>query len=63
MMAEKVKGCLRGSCDDIRECSRCGWNEKEATRRKKIPLTLCEDGLRRKIIPRKPHTAEVKEDE
>lgn len=62
MTEEKVKGCLKGRCDDIQGCSRCGWNEKEDARRKKIPLTLCEDGLRREIIPRKPHTAEVKED-
>ena len=61
-MAEKVSGCLKSGCDDIRECSRCGWNEKEAARRKKIPLKLREDGLHRKIIPRKPHTAEVKEE-
>lgn len=54
-ISKPVQGCLKGSCTISRDCARCGFNEKEDARRKQIPLTLCEDGLRRKIIPRKPH--------
>lgn len=31
-------------------CAKCGFNADEDERRKNIPLTLCEDGLRRKLI-------------
>lgn len=58
------KDCLRGGCPEwyyaqhagkiFTKCERCGWDEEEANRRKKIPLTLCKDGLRRIIIPKKP---------
>lgn len=33
-------------------CEYCGFNAEEAERRKKLPLVLCPDGLRRKIIKR-----------
>lgn len=36
---------------DFQDCERCGWNRVEAEMRKTIPLTLCPDGLRRKLIP------------
>lgn len=67
------KDCLRGGCERwyynqtgpttvwIEDCWRCGFNVLENERRQKIPLTLCEDGLRRKIIPAKPSSGEVKE--
>lgn len=32
-------------------CQQCGWNVEEARRRKAIPLTVQEDGTRRKILP------------
>lgn len=55
--------CLRGGCMDWRYasprsefemicCARCGFDEREAERRKGIPLELRVDGLRRKIIRR-----------
>lgn len=40
----------RGKFCDTRNCAHCGFNPEEAKRRKEIPLTLCEDGLRRKIL-------------
>ncbi len=43
--------CLRGGCIWSKECERCGFDKKEDARRKAIPLTLCTDGLRRKLIP------------
>ena len=59
---ERPKGCLNVTCWDHRGCSRCGFFEEEAERRKQIPLTLCEDGLRRKLIPPKtPFIAPVQE--
>lgn len=51
---ERPKGCLNITCWDHRGCDRCGFNVEEDARRKQIPLTLCEDGLRRKLIPPKP---------
>jgi hypothetical protein len=51
---ERPKGCLNITCWDHRGCARCGFNVEEDARRKQIPLTLCEDGLRRKLIPPKP---------
>lgn len=45
------------------ECERCGWNVQEDARRKAIPLTLCSDGLRRKIIPPRQSTVEDAETE
>jgi len=44
-----------------KECYRCAWNHEEAQRRAQIPLTLCPDGLRRKIIPPKPKYGESEE--
>jgi hypothetical protein len=32
-------------------CERCGFSKKEDAMRKAIPLTLCDDGLKRKLIP------------
>ena len=66
------KDCLRGGCESwfnayartgeyIEECWRCGFNVLEAERRKKTELTLCDDGLRRKIIPKKPVYAKTEE--
>ena len=43
--------CIYGGCDVPRGCARCGFNREEDARRKELPLTLCKDGLRRKIIP------------
>ena len=37
--------------EDFQECKRCGWNVQEDAFRKELPLTLCPDGLRRKLIP------------
>lgn len=50
---EQPKGCLNITCWDHRGCARCGFNVDEDARRKQIPLTLCSDGLRRKLIPPK----------
>lgn len=67
MKTSKInKDCLRGGCERwyfnqdgpnpiaLNECARCGFNIAEDEMRKKIPLTLGKDGLRRKIIPAKP---------
>ena len=61
------RDCLRGGCERwfyaqegmaqtcyVDECWRCGFNILEDKRRKQIPLTLCSDGLRRKLIEKKP---------
>ena len=43
--------CLLHGCDaEIQNCERCGWNKKEAARRKRLPLVRCADGLRRKLV-------------
>lgn len=39
-----------GKFCESKDCENCGFNPQEAERRKNIPLTLCKDGLRRKII-------------
>lgn len=49
--------CLLVSQNDCNNnCKRCGWNPSEAKKRKKIlaenGLTLCEDGLKRLILPK-----------
>lgn len=45
--------CELGGCDATRKkCRDCGFESHEAYRRKSIPLTLCEDGLKRKILKR-----------
>lgn len=56
----KNKNCTKYGCEaweyalmknqPFFECETCGFNPKEEERRKAIPLTLCEDGLRRKLI-------------
>jgi len=50
---KRVTNCIKGGCYDVHNCSECGFDKAEDARRKEIPLTLCEDGLRRKIIHRK----------
>lgn len=40
----------RGQFCEKRNCENCGFNPVEAKRRKNIPLTLCADGLRRKVV-------------
>ena len=54
--------CLMGSCTMGGDCERCGFDRKEDERRKKLPLTLCEDGLMRKIIPKRDGGEEVPHD-
>lgn len=64
-MSEKPKppkNCLRGGCDSVGKCSRCGFDREEYERRKKLPLVLGPDGLRRKIIPRKEHPEDEQEE-
>ena len=61
---EKNENCLRGGCPkwkraveaglNFTACERCGFDREEAKRRLDIPLTLCSDGLQRKLIPPKP---------
>ena len=70
----KNKDCLRGGClrwqyaqkemptPYIEACWRCGFNVAEDLRRKQIPLTLCDDGLRRKLIPPRGKETEVEDD-
>lgn len=48
--------CTNPRCDATpshKNCGHCGFNRAEAMLRKKIPLTLCEDGLYRKILPQR----------
>lgn len=56
-IADRIaRGCLCLSCccrGPSEECERCGFSAEEAARRQAVPLTLCGDGLRRKIIRRK----------
>lgn len=56
------KNCLRGGCDVIGQCSRCGFDRSENERRKLLPLVKGEDGLRRKIIPRKERPGDEREE-
>lgn len=68
----KNEKCLRGGCArwwgatkaglKLEECSRCGFDKEENARRIATPLTLCADGLLRKIIPRKPWSEIPKEE-
>lgn len=62
-MSHKISAtdnCIKNGCRYAVDCERCGFDRAENERRKKIPLTLCKDGLMRKIIPRKNHeTPEV----
>lgn len=56
--------CLRGGCErwfnankqnrKLAECERCGWDKEENERRRKLPLVVGKDGLRRIVIPAKP---------
>jgi hypothetical protein len=50
------KNCLLEDPNCKRNCANCGWNPKEAERRKKEfvknGLTLCKDGLHRIVIKR-----------
>lgn len=62
-MESKNPVCIKNSCldwqykkdYDIEQanamCERCGFSKKEDAMRKAIPLTLCADGLKRKLIP------------
>ena len=62
-MEAKNPVCIKNACLDWqykREhdkaqanalCERCGFSKKEDALRKTIPLTLCADGLKRKLIP------------
>lgn len=53
--------CTLGGCDtpaSRKKCAKCGWEEAERERRSHIPLTECEDGIKRMII-----TREMKEGE
>lgn len=50
----RPEGCTNCICTLKRGCDRCGFNKPEADRRREIPLTLCKDGLMRKLIPVKP---------
>ena len=71
----KNENCLRGGCVRWRgavsagltftACERCGFDKQEADRRMKIPLTLCRDGLKRKLIPPSPKkdTVDVEEND
>lgn len=47
------ENCLKDGCFWPSGCSHCGFDKAENERRKKLPLVMCHDGLRRKIIPRK----------
>ena len=58
MAVRKVRKCTLGYtvkerndvCGDEVVCSGCGWNEDEASRRKKeLRLKMCEDGLWRMV--------------
>ncbi len=43
--------CTHDACvAEWKFCKFCGFEASEAEKRKKIPLTLCEDGLKRKIL-------------
>lgn len=48
-----VNNCTAGGCKGPHECKGCGFDRKEAERRKRLPLYLCTDGLARMFIVRK----------
>lgn len=53
-MDEVVYRCVMGGCylgkDNKPRCQHCGFEEKEAERRKALPLVKDKDGLRRKHV-------------
>ena len=55
-----VNGCLQGKyrCEGS-SCTGCGWNEREARRRRSIPMTYNCNGLLRKSIGRQTKTKET----
>lgn len=53
--ADPIEGCMLGSernhrCGYPAKCVGCGWNKEEFDRRRSLPLTKGEDGLRRRSI-------------
>lgn len=59
MEGRQERACLmEAGCSKPKNCSRCGFNRKEAARRKRLPLMPGEDGLLRKVIPRKKEAEE-----
>ena len=44
--------CIMGGCGEHKEgeCLTCGFYRVEAERRKRIPLTMGPDGLKRKVV-------------
>lgn len=50
-----VKNMTDAVCVPNPACKYCGWNVKEAARRKKLPMNRGIDGLRYKRIVRKTH--------
>lgn len=48
LLTETGYGC--GHAKSYNDCKRCGFDETEALRRKSIPATMDDDGLRRKHL-------------
>ena len=68
LLAEQVKaGCTCGGCGADRwrppDCRGCGFHEKEAARRKKLPLVRLENGLAGIYLGKQKKLPKVSEDE
>ena len=44
---------LEAGCAQPKDCSKCGFNKREAARRRRLPLEQGPNGLWRKVIRRK----------
>lgn len=52
---DDIQKCTMGGCGTLwypGACKKCGFNKDEAERRRKLPMEVCPDGLRRKILRR-----------
>ena len=46
----KHPDCLMGGCAEPRNCENCGFDRKEAARRRRLPFSIMPDGIRRKFV-------------
>lgn len=46
----KHPNCLMGGCAEPRNCENCGFDRKEAARRKRLPFSIMPGGIRRKVV-------------
>ena len=52
--------CSIGGCKGPHTCERCGFDHREAARRRRLPFFLFSDGLIRMIVPSSSHGEDPK---